>query len=93
MTKRTAGLLIEPIPGYEGLSQGRVSLFDFPSVTSQSTFAQRAPRWPAAVSARPTAQRAATAADVQNALYMGGLSCGLIVGTTLGLSILGALGG
>jgi hypothetical protein len=41
---------------------------------------------------RPAAGISTTATDVQNALYMAGMSFGLIVGTTLGLSITGMIG-
>ena len=81
MAKRAASWMLEPIPGYDGLSRGGAALIDLPALPTEPD-SQRAPPRKAV---RVTSGR-------RTPLYWAGMTFGLVVGTTLGLGVLGIAG-
>ena len=88
MARRAQSWMLEPIPGYAGLSRGSASLVSFPAL-------------PTDLGPRPTSAKKvelsnrsdrSARSELQNALYYAGMSFGLVVGTTLGLGVLGIAG-
>jgi hypothetical protein len=88
MAMRAQSWLVEPIPGYQGLTGG-ASLIDFPALpTDRGTLPVRK----TVAASRRATRPAKVASDLQNALYVAGMSLGLVIGTTLGLGVLGMAG-
>ena len=83
MAKRRSAGLVGAIPSQEGLSWGQASFLEFPARPARPIVTPSVP------APRPAVRRQST----QNALYMAGVTFGLVVGTTLGLGVLGAFGG